>query len=461
MRNRRFQPAAATVVIIMAAIVMLGCPPPTNPPEPATHTVTYDANGAESGTVPTDTTAYEEGDMATVAGNSGELCIRGCALATWNTQSDGSGTEFTAGSSFTVGATDVTLYAHWVDFVFVTVWQTDNAGASADDQVSLPLVSNGTYDFDVDWGDGSLKQTILSYDDEAAAHTYAAAGEYEVAIVGTMSGWSFGQTATDDAGKLMEVSSWGPLAFGDTNAQFSEAANLMITAADTPDLTPTTSLDHAFAFAWGMTSGPAIGDWDTSGITNMSHTFSSASAFDADIGGWDTSAVTDMSGMFYDEGPMIFNQDIGGWDTSAVTTMTYMFGGTQEFNQDIGGWDTSAVTDMSDMFQSAAAFNQDIGNWDTSSVTTMFRMFGWAGAFDQDIGGWDVSGVTTMGSMFANATLSTANYDALLIGWESLASLQSGVAFHGGNSTCSPGAATDARTALVNDHSWVITDGDS
>jgi hypothetical protein len=58
--------------------------------------------------------------------------------------------------------------------------------------------------------------------------------------------------------------------------------------------------------------------------------------------------------------------------------------------------------------------------------------------------------------MFTSVTLSTANYDALLIGWEAQA-VQNNVVFNGGGSKYSAGAA--ARAALIADHSWSITDG--
>jgi len=62
-----------------------------------------------------------------------------------------------------------------------------------------------------------------------------------------------------------------------------------------------------------------------------------------------------------------------------------------------------------------------------------------------------------MSYMFYNVTLSTTNYDALLVGW-STQSLQSNVSFHGGNSkySCS---STDARSSIIGSFGWTITDG--
>ena len=75
---------------------------------------------------------------------------------------------------------------------------------------------------------------------------------------------------------------------------------------------------------------------------------------------------------------------------------------------------------------------------------------------NQDIGGWDVSRANKCHSMFHNAPLSTANYDALLIGWDAQ-SLHSGVTFDGGNSNYCTGEA--ARTHMINSDGWTITDG--
>ena len=60
--------------------------------------------------------------------------------------------------------------------------------------------------------------------------------------------------------------------------------------------------------------------------------------------------------------------------------------------------------------------------------------------------------------MFDGVTLSNANYDNLLIGWNTQ-TLQSGVTFHGGNSQYCLGET--ARANMIANDSWTITDGGS
>ena len=67
----------------------------------------------------------------------------------------------------------------------------------------------------------------------------------------------------------------------------------------------------------------AIGDWNTSAVTNMNQTFRNALPSFNRSGNWDVSAVTDMNAMF--TGATSFNQPIGDWDVSAVQKMRYMF----------------------------------------------------------------------------------------------------------------------------------------
>ena len=159
--------------------------------------------------------------------------------------------------------------------------------------------------------------------------------------------------------------------------------------------------------------------------------------------------------MFYQA--YSFNQPIDNWNISSMTDMNSMFHQAFAFNQDIGGWNVSSVTNMDAMFEGASSFNQPLDNWDVSSVTNMGYMFAGASSFSQDIGGWDVSSVTTMEGMFNGVTLSTQNYDNLLIGWSQL-TLQNGVTFDGGNSQYSENGES-ARQAIIANFGWMIGDG--
>jgi len=76
-----------------------------------TYSLTYNANGASSGSAPTDATSYAYGDQATIA-SAGTLARTGFEFAGWNTS------EYGLGNAYSVGATpaiteDVTLYAQW------------------------------------------------------------------------------------------------------------------------------------------------------------------------------------------------------------------------------------------------------------------------------------------------------------------------------------------------------------
>ncbi|MHA1354420.1 MAG: BspA family leucine-rich repeat surface protein, partial [Candidatus Heimdallarchaeota archaeon] len=393
---------------------------------------------------------------------------------------------------------------------FISLWDTTktSTGSSANNQVELPLQSAGFYNFTVDWGD-ETNDTITIWNQPETTHTYSLQGNYTISITGKIiNGWVFKNEG--DCLKILEIQQWGDLILGVPNylgyGFFEGCSNLEITATDKMNLMGTRSLAGIFKgcvnidliegfnewdvsnvkrmdrmFSGASAFNQNIGNWDTSSVTTMFAMFSDASAFNQSIGNWDVSSVTNMRYMF--SGASSFNQPIGSWDVSSVTSMSGMFNNADLFNQDIGGWDVSSVTDMSYMFQSASAFNQsiglwdvssvinmehifdrasffnqDIGDWDVSSVTNMNFMFYEATIFNQDIGDWDVSSVTDMAGMFYGVTLSTSNYDCLLLGWSQL-TLQDGVSFHGGNSKYSAGAAAVARASIISTYSWSITDG--
>ena len=80
-----------------------------------TYTITYDANSATIGTVPTDGTRYTTGAIATLLPNSGSLIKTNYEFWGWNTKTDGSGTHYAASttSCLNIQSENVVLYAEW------------------------------------------------------------------------------------------------------------------------------------------------------------------------------------------------------------------------------------------------------------------------------------------------------------------------------------------------------------
>ena len=285
---------------------------------------------------------------------------------------------------------------------FITTWET----TTANEPITIPTNSGFSYDYLVDWGDGSTSNETGN-----ATHSYATAGTYQVKITGVFPAIHFGTLPDLDVNleKIKSIDQWGNQVWQSMEEAFKGCIHLKYTATDTPDLSEVSHLGHMFEKAASFNGD--IGNWDVSNVINMASLFDSAKVFNQDISSWDMSNVTDMSSMF--NGAEVFNQDIGNWDVSNVTNMETTFRNAFAFNQDISGWDVSNVTNMTGMFSFAIAFNQDISSWDVSKVTNMAEMFIEAQVFNQDISGWNVSNVTNMRVMFLLAR--AFNQD--LTGW--------------------------------------------
>jgi len=278
------------------------------------------------------------------------------------------------------------------------------ASGSASDTFVLPLVDDGTIDIYVNWGDGN-SDIITTYNQTEITHQYSAGGTYSVTMQGTIRGFRFADAG--DKEKMRVVSKWGDLNITQTMA-FKGCLDMTCTASDAP-----TILD----------------------ITDLNSTFSNC---------------TDLTGIG------------GAWDMSAVTNLESFFYQCSKFNQDISAWNVSSCSNFDKLFYLNVLFNQDIGGWNTGSATTMVDMLDGnpSGAFDQDISSWDIADVTDFGTNFMREqTLSTANYDALLIAWDGQ-SVQSGLTLDFGNSQYTGGGtAAAARANLISSDSWTISDG--
>ena len=362
---------------------------------------------------------------------------------------------------------------------FVSIW----SGSS----VTLPLLSLGTYDFYVNWGDGNIDQ-ITAWDQAETTHTYGVETAYTISIVGTINGWTF--NGGGDATKLLEISQWGCLRLIDSIDYFNGCTNLVLTdVTDTLNLVGITNLTRMFRDCTSLTTINNIGNWDFSDVTTTDSMFYSTTNFNDDLSGWgdSTSGITNMNYMFYNSG---FNGDISTWNVSSLQNCTNMFD-TSSFNQPLSNWERTGsslvnLIDMSYMFANSP-FNQDISNWNTSGCYYMIGVFSLNTNFNQDINAWVVSSVTDMNNMFFSATsfdqsisgwnissvsnftgfmlgktssdYSTTNYNSLLNSW-SLLSVYPGidpVDFGTINYTISGQTGRDTLTGGTNN--WVIVDG--
>ena len=310
---------------------------------------------------------------------------------------------------------------------------TNNTGlaSSTATQYGLPTRATGTYDFTVDWGDGNTN-TITTYNDANGLHTYGSAGTYTIKIKGVFSGiittldtgvWNANRT---DPLKILDIKSYGPLIIQDS-AAFKDCTNLTSSATDNLQFNTTDASD---TFQDTNFNG-VVDNWDVSNITNFSDFFH-GSQFNQECNNWNISKATDLSNMF-DDCP--FNKSLSKWDLSSVTNTSSMFGGN-------------------------TAFNQDVSMWNVSSLTTAVTMFSGATAFDQSLALWNVTALSGNQLTFfgSGSGLSTANYDATLIGWAAQ-NVNSGVSINFGTSQYTAGGEAAAARASLVSKGWTITDG--
>lgn len=308
---------------------------------------------------------------------------------------------------------EITITVENVAEPFVTTWKT----TTNNETITFRIMDGFTYDFTIDWGDGSIENNITTN----KTHTYTSAGVYTVSVSGT-----FPAFLTGDALKLQTIEQWGDNVWETMVDAFRGCKNMTYNAIDVPNL---------------------------SKVTDMTNMFSGCNKFNADLNNWDVSKVAKMGGMFLDASS--FNGDISAWDVSKVTTMNGMFSVATSFRGNISQWDVSKVEKMGYMFNGATSFNGNISEWNVGEVDDMRYMFRDATSFNRDLSNWDVSKVRDMTSMLNYTKISGADYDKILTKWAALPNLQAFVDFGAaGLKYCN---AVSARNTLVNDKKWSIT----
>lgn len=421
------------------------------------------------------------------SGNTSEFIDMSSFITTWKT--DNAGVSATNQIRIPTQGFGFNYDIYWEEVGNAINNGTEPLGQTGDYIVTFPSV--GTYrveisgDFpNIRFNNGGDKDKILTIEQwgDVVWNT----------MDGAFSGCSNLTIPASDAPDLSSVSSMYRMFY------FATSINDEINHWDVSNIT-----DMNTMFASATSFNKDLDNWDVGNVTTMNQMFLQATAFNGDVSTWDVSKVTTTLRMFYecfdfdqnlsawDVGQVIattgmffntsFNQDISNWNTCSLVYMEQMFKDVSDFNSDLNNWDVSNVINMQETFRGATSFNQNLDNWnvgalvnmsemfsgatafdglvtnwDVSNVTNMVAVFNNATSFNQNLGGWDISNVTNMVFMLDNTALSVGNYDATLIGWEALPSLQSLVTFGANGLNYCTGAI--AWQDLTDGHSWVISD---
>jgi hypothetical protein len=314
---------------------------------------------------------------------------------------------------------------------FSSTWRTTNTstGSSASNQVTLPLISTGKYNFTVNWGDGT-SNLITAYNQAEVTHTYAATGDYGIDITGTLIGWQFDNNG--DRLKLIKIKRWGALKFLDidtslsgTKGAFFGCANLDLSSIqDTPNFK---NLKQATSFLRVTSANTTVtidkvNKWDVSKVQVFTTFFREMNNFNDNVGNWNMSSAISLLSMF---GATVnfgtFNNGgsntIKNWDVSNVRNFASMFYNQRDFNQEVGLWNVGNGTDFNYMFGIGInttvnnygvftnAGSNSIGNWNMSNAWSTYAMFYSQKLFDVDLGRWDMSKNEQLSYMFATPYL--------------------------------------------------------
>ena len=281
---------------------------------------------------------------------------------------------------------------------FISTWRT----TAANESVSLPLRAGYTYNFTVDWGDGSAIGTVTSDVDADKNHTYAAPGNYTVTLNGSAQAWYFNNAGSKL--KIIAVTNFGDMGWINLSNAFFGCSNLVSFAGG--KTASVTDMSFMFGNATGLTS-LNLTSFKTAAVTNMSGMFINAHALTTlDLSSFETAMVTNMSSMF-EFASGLTGLDFTLFNTAMVTDMSGMFSGaTALTNLDLSYFNTAAVTNMSIMFNGDSGLNSlNLTTFNTAAVTNMFAMFsGTSGLTGLDFSSFNTAAVTDMSQMFYGAS---------------------------------------------------------
>ena len=243
---------------------------------------------------------------------------------------------------------------------------------SASDVITLPLLTGYTYDFVVNWGDGTSSH-VTAYNDSRAVHTYGSTGSFAVSVTGKCGSFSTWGKASIQ-GSLTDISQWGDI--GIEYVEFGGCTLLTsVSATDALDMSELTHGEYVFYGCTGLTTID-LSHWDVTPVTSLKGFFQGCSNLALiNVADWDMSGILDPSQIFY--GCAIETVDVSSWDLSSATTVASIFNGCAALiTVDVSSWDVSSATSFINFCHSCTSLTTiDLSGWDTSSGTACNSIF--------------------------------------------------------------------------------------
>jgi uncharacterized repeat protein (TIGR02543 family) len=169
-------------------------------------TIQYNGNENTGGTVPASTTAKSSAAVTTLATNSGNLTRTGYIFGGWNTNSAGTGTNYSAGLTTYSSPGNITLYAQWNSVV------TYNGNGSTSGSVPANSTLSGTAGT-LATNSGSLARTV-------GGVTYTFAG-WNTNETGTGTSYAAGATNYPPSGAKTLFAQWNSTVTYNSNSPTS------------------------------------------------------------------------------------------------------------------------------------------------------------------------------------------------------------------------------------------------
>jgi len=340
--------------------------------------------------------------------------------------------------------TSLGIYEVEKDFAvdsMISEWRTTTASES----ITLPLRDGYTYNFDIDWGDGSAIQTVTSWNHANATHTYATAGDYIVLLHGggTCETWWVNGVAADKD-KLIAIHQMGKMRWRTFHNSFWGCSNLAIFVLGTHTLNGLVTFNSMFQDCTSM-DGP---NFDFSGFLAV-----------------DSDDFTEFWRMFQGCTGMITPPVFDAWNTGNLVNVGHLFDGCSNMTTtlDVTGWDTTRLINTVGMFEKCSSLTvaPDTSGWGIPDLGNTGNMyFGCTNMTGfQEMHWTPVNSWTTAYGMYEGTAITTAEYDQMLINWEARTNFLSTMNFDAGTVKYSAGAAATARNVLDTTWGWTITDG--